>query len=171
MITEKKKHTHTDRVIMATSSSLNTHTIAGAHTQLHWLSSLGKEMGFQWRSERLNGVILLDALGEDIPEGGSTYLKALVVGFVLTTPHPLFLFCFVVAVLFWRQGNWYMKLKEPPWWETHCPSFKTGCVKPSLPKLHQAHSCVSLVQVGMLWWEGHWSRGQGHDGSKTGWYW
>ena len=28
-------------------------------------------MGFQQRSERLNGVLLLDALGEDIPEGGS----------------------------------------------------------------------------------------------------
>ena len=27
-------------------------------------------MGFQQRSERLNGVLLLDALGEDIPEGG-----------------------------------------------------------------------------------------------------
>ena len=28
-------------------------------------------MGFQQRSERLNGVLLLDALGEDIPEGGN----------------------------------------------------------------------------------------------------
>ena len=28
-------------------------------------------MGFQRRSQRLNGVLLLDALGEDIPEGGS----------------------------------------------------------------------------------------------------
>ena len=28
-------------------------------------------MGFQRRSERLNGVLLLDALGEDVPEGGS----------------------------------------------------------------------------------------------------
>ena len=28
-------------------------------------------MGFQQRSERLNRVLLLDALGEDIPEGGS----------------------------------------------------------------------------------------------------
>ena len=33
-------------------------------------------MGFQQRSERLNGVFLLDALEEDIPEGGATYLKA-----------------------------------------------------------------------------------------------
>ena len=33
-------------------------------------------MGFHRRSERLNGVLLLDALGEDIPEGGSAYLKA-----------------------------------------------------------------------------------------------
>ena len=51
---------------MATSTSLNTHTSAGARTQSHWLSSLGKEMGFQRRSERLNGVLLLDALGEEI---------------------------------------------------------------------------------------------------------
>ena len=29
-------------------------------------------MGFQQRSERLNGVLFIDALGEDIPEGGST---------------------------------------------------------------------------------------------------
>ena len=28
-------------------------------------------MGFQQRSERLNGVLLLDAVGEDIPQGGS----------------------------------------------------------------------------------------------------
>ena len=28
-------------------------------------------MGFQRRSERLNGVLLLDALGVDIPQGGS----------------------------------------------------------------------------------------------------
>ena len=28
-------------------------------------------MDFQRRSERLNGVLFLDALGEDIPEGGS----------------------------------------------------------------------------------------------------
>ena len=28
-------------------------------------------MGFQRSSERLNGVLLLDALGEDILEGGS----------------------------------------------------------------------------------------------------
>ena len=28
-------------------------------------------MGLQRRSERLNGVLLLDALGDDIPEGGS----------------------------------------------------------------------------------------------------
>ena len=41
-------------------------------------------MGFQRRSERLNGVLLLDALGEDIPEGGSDIsiyvLSALSVG-------------------------------------------------------------------------------------------
>ena len=33
-------------------------------------------MGFQRRPERLNGVLLLDALGEDIPREGATYLKA-----------------------------------------------------------------------------------------------
>ena len=33
-------------------------------------------MGFQRRSERLNGVLVLDALGEDIPEKGATYLEA-----------------------------------------------------------------------------------------------
>ena len=60
MITERKKkitHTHTHTVIMATSTSLNTHTSVGARTQSHWLSSLGKEMGFQRSSERLNGVL------------------------------------------------------------------------------------------------------------------
>ena len=59
MITEKRNtcthtHTHTQTVIMATSSSLNTHTIAGAHTQSHWLLFLGKEMGFSakvWKTE------------------------------------------------------------------------------------------------------------------------
>ena len=45
-------------------------------------------MGFQRRSERLNGVLLLDALGEDIPEGGSdisegTLAVPLRVGFVM----------------------------------------------------------------------------------------
>ena len=70
-------HTHTHRVIMATSSSLNTHTSTSARTQSHWLSSLGKEMGFQRRSERLNGVLLLDALVEDIPEGGSDISEGL----------------------------------------------------------------------------------------------
>ena len=94
MITEKKNHshththTHTHTVIMATSSSLNTHTITGTCTQSHWLSSLGKEMGFQWRSERLNGV-LLDALGEDIPEGGSDISEgSLAVPFCLGIPGP-----------------------------------------------------------------------------------
>ena len=78
MITEKRTaRTHTHRVIMATSSSLNTHTIAGARTQSHWLLSLGKEMGFKRRSERLNGVLLLDALGEDIPDGGSDISEGL----------------------------------------------------------------------------------------------
>ena len=33
-------------------------------------------MGFQRRSERLNGVLVLDALGEDIPEKGAIYLEA-----------------------------------------------------------------------------------------------
>ena len=59
--THTHPHTHTHRVIMATSTSLNKHTSAGARTQSRWLSSLGKEMGFQRRSERLNGVFLLDA--------------------------------------------------------------------------------------------------------------
>ena len=40
-------------------------------TKSHPLLCLDKEMGFQRRSERLNGVLLLDALGEDFPEGGS----------------------------------------------------------------------------------------------------
>ena len=43
---------------MATSTSLNTHTSASARTQSHWLSSLGKEMGFQQRSDRKTGVLL-----------------------------------------------------------------------------------------------------------------
>ena len=34
-------------------------------------------MGFQQRSDRLNGVLLLDALGEDIPEGGSDISEGL----------------------------------------------------------------------------------------------
>ena len=37
-------------------------------------------MGFQRRSERLNGVLLLDALGEDIPEGGSDISEGSVTG-------------------------------------------------------------------------------------------
>ena len=95
MITEKRiihthtQHTHTHRVIMATSASLNTHTSAGAHTQSHRLTSLGKEMGFQRRSERLNGVLLLDALGEDIPEGGNDISKgSLAVPLRLGIPGP-----------------------------------------------------------------------------------
>ena len=40
-------------------------------TKSHPILCLDKEMGFQQRSERLNGVLLLDALGEDFPEGGS----------------------------------------------------------------------------------------------------
>ena len=74
---------------MATSTSLNTHTSAGAHTQSPWLSSLGKEMGFQRRSERLNGVLLLDAFGEDIPEGGSNISEgSLAVPLCLGIPGP-----------------------------------------------------------------------------------
>ena len=93
MITEKRithTHTHTNYGnIMATSTSLNTHTSAGARTQSHWLSSLGKEMGFQRRSERLNGVLLLDALGEDIPEGGSDISEgSLAVPLCLGIPGP-----------------------------------------------------------------------------------
>ena len=89
MITEKRiTHTHTHRVIRATSTSLNTHTSAVARTQSHWLSSLGKDMGFQRRSERLNGVLLLDALG-DIPEGGSNISEgSLAVPLCLGNPGP-----------------------------------------------------------------------------------
>jgi len=36
------------------------------HRKPHRLSCLGKEMSFQRSSERLNGVLLLDTLGEDI---------------------------------------------------------------------------------------------------------
>ena len=46
-------------------------------------------MGFQQRSERLNGVLLLDALGEDIPEGGSDISEgSLVVPLRLGIPGP-----------------------------------------------------------------------------------
>ena len=37
----------------------------------HQLSCLCKEVSFQRSSERPNGVLLLDALGEDISEGGN----------------------------------------------------------------------------------------------------
>ena len=46
-------------------------------------------MGFQRRSERLNGVLLLDALGEDIPEGGSNICEgSLAVPLCLGIPGP-----------------------------------------------------------------------------------
>ena len=46
-------------------------------------------MCFQRRSERLNGVLLLDALGEDIPEGGSDISEgSLAVPFVLESLGP-----------------------------------------------------------------------------------
>ena len=46
-------------------------------------------MGFQRRSERLNGVLLLDALGEDIPEGGSDISEgSLAVPLCLGIPGP-----------------------------------------------------------------------------------
>ena len=46
-------------------------------------------MGFQQRSERLNGVLLLDALGEDIPEGGSDQSeRSLAVLLCLGIPGP-----------------------------------------------------------------------------------
>ena len=67
----QKVQTHTHSNYGNISFTQHTHTSASARTQLHWLSSLGKETGFQQRSERLNGVLLLDTLGEDIPEGGS----------------------------------------------------------------------------------------------------
>ena len=74
---------------MATSTSLNTPTSAGACTQSHWLSSLGKEMGFQPRSRRLNGVLFLDALREDIPEGGGDISEgSLAVPLCLGIPGP-----------------------------------------------------------------------------------
>ena len=74
---------------MATSTSRNTHTSAGAHTKSHWLSSLGKEMGFQPRSRRLNGVLFLDALREDIPEGGGDISEgSLAVRLCLGIPGP-----------------------------------------------------------------------------------
>ena len=47
------------------------------------------EMCFQRRSERLNGVLLLDALGEDIPEGGSDISEgSLAVPLCLGIPGP-----------------------------------------------------------------------------------
>ena len=46
-------------------------------------------MGFQQRSERLNGVLLLDALGEDIPEGGSDISEgSLAIPLCLEIPGP-----------------------------------------------------------------------------------
>ena len=46
-------------------------------------------MGSQRRSQRLNGVLLLDALGEDIPEGGSDILEAsLAIPLCLGIPRP-----------------------------------------------------------------------------------
>ena len=46
-------------------------------------------MDFQRRSERMNGVILLDALGEDIPEGGSDISEgSLAVPLCLGIPGP-----------------------------------------------------------------------------------
>ena len=46
-------------------------------------------MGFQRSSERLNGVLLLDALGEDIPEGGSDISEgSLAVPLCLGIPGP-----------------------------------------------------------------------------------
>ena len=46
-------------------------------------------MGFQRRSERLNGVLPLDALGEDIPEGGSDISEdSLAVPLCLGIPGP-----------------------------------------------------------------------------------
>ena len=47
------------------------------HTQSHQLSCLDKEASFQRSSDRLNGLFLLDALGEDSPEGGSNRLEGL----------------------------------------------------------------------------------------------
>ena len=68
-ITPAPSHSHREQLWKCTS--FNTHTSASARTQSHRLSCLDKEMGFQRRSERLNGVLLLDSLGEDIPEEGS----------------------------------------------------------------------------------------------------
>ena len=46
-------------------------------------------MGFQQRSERLNGVLLIDALGEDIPEGGSDISEgSLAIPLCLGIPGP-----------------------------------------------------------------------------------
>ena len=71
--THARAHTH--RVIMVTSTSLNTHISASAHHSTHNRNDrhayIDKEMGFRRRSERLNGVLLLDVLGEDIPGGGN----------------------------------------------------------------------------------------------------
>ena len=67
--------THARKVIMIMSASLNTHISASAHHSTHnridCHAYIDKEMGFQRRSERLNGVFLLDALGEDISGGGN----------------------------------------------------------------------------------------------------
>ena len=64
-------HTHTHTHTQSNYGNVNltqlTHTSASAHTQLHQLSCLDKEIGFQWRSERLNGILLLDGHREDIP--------------------------------------------------------------------------------------------------------
>ena len=46
-------------------------------------------MGFQRRSQRLNGVVLIDALGEDIPEGESDIPEAsLALPLCLGIPRP-----------------------------------------------------------------------------------
>ena len=70
--THTHTHTHTQSNYGNNNFTQQKHTSASARTQSHRLSCLNKEMGFQRRSERLNGVLLLDALGYDIPGGSSS---------------------------------------------------------------------------------------------------
>ena len=67
-------------------------------------------MGFQRRSERLNGVLLLDALGEDIPEGGSDIPEGLLaVPLCLGIPGP--------RSIKERSTCWSEKARRVVFWE------------------------------------------------------
>ena len=59
------------------------------HNRIDYHAYIDKEMGFQRRSERLNGVLLLDALAEDIAaEGSETSKGSLAVRLCLGIPGP-----------------------------------------------------------------------------------